>query len=111
VRRTAPSLLSDGCPAQIGNAIRERAHDHAWEGERATMVRTLLDEQDEAAAAASAEEARAAEAAAAAAAVLEAACVAQARAAAHAEALRSLSACLPAGSSRHTPANCLACLG
>ena len=92
---------------RIGDAVRERAHDHAWESERATLVRNILDEEQMAASRIAAEEAAAAAAVAAEEELHALALKQQARVAAHAEALRSLSACL--GRDDSSNARCLAC--
>ena len=97
---------------QIGEALRERTHDHAWESERALLVRNLLREEELKAMQLEAEEKARAEAAALEAEVRALATERHARAAAHAEALRSLSTCLPPerrGADGN--ARCLACFG
>ena len=119
----ADERLHDGIGRRRVAALRERRNDHAWEAERAELVRTLRSEEQAAAQAAEAEAQRRAahreaeeaarrQAEAEASEAIASALRRQARAAAHAEALRNLSACLPAASRANpTASSCLACLG
>lgn len=97
----------------IGDAIRERQHDLRFETERATCVRTILDEDALRAKQRAEDDARRRAEEAEATALVEEARRRQARAAAHAEALRSLNACLapPNNPNSGAKANCLTCLG
>lgn len=96
---------------QLGDALRERQHDHSFERERGVVVHTILAERAQAA---EAEAAVRAEAEAA-----EAVAARAARAEAHTAALRPLSVCLPGagepfhgtGERPHAQHPCLACLG
>ena len=96
---------------RIGDALGERTHDGQWEAERALLVHTINDEEDRRKRQAEDEQAAREAAETEAAAMIAAALARQARAAAHAEALRSLSSCLPPAAASNSPARCLACLG
>ena len=96
---------------RIGDALGERTHDGQWEAERALLVHTLNDEEDRRKRHAQDEQAAREAAEVEAAAMVAAALARQARAAAHAEALRSLSSCLPPAAASDAPGRCLACLG
>lgn len=93
---------------RIGDAIRARTYDHKWESERAKLVSTILADEEAAAIAAAKAEQLAAEEAAAHDALVAQALARQKQAAAHAEAIRSLSACL--GQDVAASSRCLACL-
>ena len=97
----------------IGDAIRERTKDVSFESERAVVVRTILDEDAMRARLAAEEEAQKKADELRAAELVAEARKAQARAAALAEAHRSLNACLapPNRVNSTNAANCLACLG
>ena len=79
---------------RIGDALRERTHDHAWERERAVVVNLILDEEEQARQAAATKAAEEAEAEAELARQAEKVTQLRERIARHEEATRALSACL-----------------
>lgn len=84
----------EGHEYQIGDAIRTRTHDHAWERERAVVVNLILDEEEQARQAAATKAAEEAEAEAELARQAEKVTQLRERIARHEEATRALSACL-----------------